>query len=506
VFLKRIIHSFFFGTRTKEMKLTCNYPLTSSLSAVLLMIITTCCQNSRGAAATAAATVDIPDTNLHSRNNSNNKNIARQQKQVMDPWKDDEIDNSSEFVLDYEQDPDFQTDPKVVVASDANVEINSNQDDKDDDDDLIDEEINVTVQNGYLIIDSNVTGVTNISLQEDMEQVAEYFGIDSTNPIEFEDFANNFGQCQFCDSDNGSGSSIDTDAYFANIKCTDWVTFSLFSGPEECAILRAGAVQHCGCKTTHNDENTTITEEMPLCDLCPNDSSIDPHQINMDVYLPTMSNELTCRDITKIPAVEGNKTCDAISSFGYVCGCPSAKPQCHVCSDGSSVERSNAVLKKNYYAWEQSMGIAAAAPGWDLTCAEVEDMLADNTKSACPSALNDFEQEYGVFIPAFCGCPNSLPPSAVDGGCAPCPSGYQLKDDDGELSEACLDWVTQESPLLLGDHSVCKTRQQDILGEDCCVPVERSLRTKASLQQHDETIASPSSSQERAHHQRHLRG
>ena len=334
-----------------------------------------------------------------------------------------------------------------------------------------DKPITLNIVDGVLIFDADdVKTKLSIEKGDGMEEVAEYFGVDSTDPGELQDFVDSFGECVFCDS-----GEIEPDKTFASTDCSDWLMFSLFSKEEECAILRAAAVSKCGCRT----ESLAITESTPICNLCP-DGNYDQTktQIHMDKLLPTMSNELTCRDIAKIPAVEGDKTCDAVAGFGHICGCGHAEPQCHLCPDGSRLSFPDRVLEKGYYATEEEL--ALEVEGKDLTCSSVEEIISDNAKSTCVTSIQDFEQEVGITLPAYCGCHNALPP--VDGGCDPCPDGYELSGKAvvsgtviDSLQMTCEDWAFQEAPLFLRDHEVCQSRQQ-VARDHCCVSPEEAAK------------------------------
>lgn len=339
----------------------------------------------------------------------------------------------------------------------SNTPNDSENDDGDGDDKAADAKLDIKLTDGVLIFETNGAATTNISIGDGMDEISAYFGVDNTDPEELENFVDSFGKCEFCDS-----GDIDVDSQFARIDCSDWLMFSLFSKKEECAILRAAAVEKCGCKPTNLP---AVTEDTPRCNLCP-DGSED--HINMDVYLPTMSNELTCRDITQIPAVEGDKTCNAVAGFGHICGCVGADSQCHICPDGSPLTRPNAVLEKGYYAADAAY---IQSGGLDLTCSGVEEMLADNTKSACFTSRKDFEKELGISIAPFCGCPNALPP--VDGGCEACPAGFQLSSILSNtmidsLHMTCSEWATEAAHLLISDHEVCYSRQRKVK-EHCCM-------------------------------------
>ena len=339
----------------------------------------------------------------------------------------------------------------------------------DDDLDDNDKPVTLNIIDGVLIFDAG-QGKTKLSVEkgDGMEEVAEYFGVDSTDPGELQDFVDSFGECVFCDS-----GEIEPEKTFASTDCSDWLMFSLFSKEEECSILRAAAVSKCGCRT----ESLAITESTPICNLCL-DGNYDQTktQIHMDKFLPTMSNELTCRDIAKLPAVEGDKTCSAVAAFGHFCGCGYAEPQCHLCPDGSRLSFPDRVLEKGYYATDEEL--ALEVEGKDLTCASVEEIISDNAKSTCVTAIHDFEQEVGIILPAYCGCHNALPP--VDGGCSPCPDGYEISGKAvasgtmiDTLQMTCEDWATLEAPLFLRDHEVCHSRQQAARG-DCCVSPEKA--------------------------------
>ena len=293
----------------------------------------------------------------------------------------------------------------------------------------------------------------SLGLEDGMAQVAAYFGIDHSNPDELDIFVNSFGTCEFCDN-----KDINLDKTFAGRDCSDWLMFSMFSKEDECSVLRAAAVQSCGCST----KELAITPETRTCDLCPG-SSIEG--VRLDQRIPTMSDELLCRNLLDIRAVEGSKTCDAVSGFAYICGCTGTTPQCNLCPDGSSPSRPEAELK---------VGSAT------VTCAEYDESLWMNTKSTCPSAIQELQKGVGLDPISYCGCPNVEKPLF---GCRPCRPGFKIRDDletdlyVSSIQMTCQKWADEWAPFTVNE-DICQQTQAQVNSECCTEMTQEEIEAE----------------------------
>lgn len=313
-----------------------------------------------------------------------------------------------------------------------------------------------------------------------MDEINNLFGGGSNNKnINIHDIAPTVGSCVFCDTKN-----IDNNKTFAGMKCEDWSLYSPFALEDECNILRAAAVESCGC----TPPKTITTTNHDICTLCPDGTTTN---IKYNLSLPTMSDELLCRDILHIPAVEGQKTCQAVQSFAYFCGCTNTNPPCSVCrTNGGYLSQpykiiggfSNEILLKK----TQANSISTARTNnnlstlgqhhHDMTCADFDHWLSDHTQSSCPKDIADMESRWGISLPAYCGCTNTPIPELCD----PCPPGFVLNNDDSvseiavnDLGMTCQTWANEWAPFVV-EPSVCLTLQAKA-ESDCCHAAEPEL-------------------------------
>jgi hypothetical protein len=347
---------------------------------------------------------------------------------------------------------------------------------------------------GGVLVSASNGAYTNISIEEELQEVAGVIdAIGIMDPNDLSSLMDSFGSCVFCDA-----GDIMPNQVLAGMKCSDWQTFSLLATEDECAVLRAVAVESCGCQPKWLE----AAAKAATCSLCL-DGSLDG--VQLDTRIPTMSSALSCQDIAHLPAVEGEKTCQSVAAFGYVCGCPGTKPQCHLCSDGSLPSRPQAILEITdpensglEAVLQQNAGgavgrAANARDGEDLTCASLNKALSVYTKSACIRTIQEIEKASGLSIPAFCGCAAAnatapkkelvVPTETVNlRGCDPCPAGLKLKStasfrQDDILShpslptiQSCKEWVFDYAPFLYNE-TKCSAIQQIVAGH-CCGPLK----------------------------------
>jgi len=272
------------------------------------------------------------------------------------------------------------------------------------------------------------------------------------------------GGCQFCDG------SFDGSKQFAGFSCDKWEFFAKYTIADECSILRAAAVQFCGCPTT--------VEE--TCELCPHGYGGGFAENDFLFAL----NGVACSDIVAMPAVDGGFTCSIVERFSYYCECPGTKPTCSLCGDddkGNPVQMANPdqvlisgdddsgiprttcagfnKLLSLQPAADEEMAMSVGRVSGEGGPGSAASMMR---KSPCEQALASAEQQTGVRVEGICGCPNAKVP---DFPCPPCAEGFVLQYDDNECMK-----LMDVAPFIT-DAVKCGFLHEGAQTKGCCVEV-----------------------------------
>lgn len=259
------------------------------------------------------------------------------------------------------------------------------------------------------------------------------------------------GSCTFCDSSN----NIDSSLTLAGVPCDQWAMLAVLAPPgDQCTLLRAAAVQFCGCES----------QVQQTCQLCPDGSRA--YDSNQSLLL---IRGLTCNDIEDMPAVDGNATCSFVERFSYICGCPGVAPECSLCGKGLNgyplpMANPNEVLAVGNPAKNQSDTTCAL---WDkllsletlmYSGASAQGRAASSSTSGCAASKQAANDNLGLQLDGICGCPNVKP----NGNCDICDAGYVLQD-----TMKCQT-IGSVAPFVTNATS-CETMKQAALQSSCCV-------------------------------------
>jgi len=199
-----------------------------------------------------------------------------------------------------------------------------------------------------------------------------------------------FMLCKFCDE----GPIESPENFFGGLQCSDWEKISNVALGEQCTLLRAGAVRYCGCPTTKTE----------TCSLCPDGSE------DVDQDLSVTVVDFQCKDITNsIVAVDGDRTCDTLSKYAYVCRCPGVVPSCTLCDNDETLSNpSNLLLSTDLTATDGILG-ETSCQEYDRVLSTVLPVHATATK--CQEQVLAAQDAIGFDIRSYCGCPTTGTPA-----------------------------------------------------------------------------------------------
>lgn len=254
--------------------------------------------------------------------------------------------------------------------------------------------------------------------------------------------------CVFCESTD----IFDPQLQFAGMSCNQWALLSVFAPPgDECTLLRAAAVEFCGCPTQVEER----------CQLCPNGRQgyDEEHSI-------LMMQEVKCKDVVDLVAVDGEETCQFLDRFSYTCGCPGVVPSCSLCGQDSNgkqlqMTRPDEVLIPGDFrkpdttcsAWDKVLSIDPEADPIQMVAQGRDGM------TPCQKAMKQSEEQTGLHLPGLCGCPGVEPANI----CSPCSEGFELDKDNEECDR--LSWV---APHVMTT-TKCAVMQEAAIVVGCCV-------------------------------------
>jgi len=245
--------------------------------------------------------------------------------------------------------------------------------------------------------------------------------------------------------------------------------------------LRAGAVDFCGCEIIDDDENNNVFDEATkTCNLCP-DGSTDVQQ-DMSVS----KADFHCKDITTMTAVDGEQTCEVLSQYSYVCGCPAVQSSCTLCEEGHTLANpSNLIISTDFSKTELLS---------DTTCADYDKVFStivprnSANNEGCRERVLDSQNAIGFDVMSFCGCSSSsssivsspskpLATSTTEEQppytCNPCPEGMQPKQNDLDtvsetMMTSCRVWL--DLVTFITKEEQCLAFRERATA-DCCIPV-----------------------------------
>lgn len=135
------------------------------------------------------------------------------------------------------------------------------------------------------------------------EELADLFELPNFENFTF-DLGN--GNCTLCDN-----QEVALEGDVDGLSCDDWQVVSylgVHTGSDQCNLLRAAAVQYCGCPVPVENEGKT-------CEICPQGQ--EPG--NLEALESTIG--VTCDDLGSVAAVDGDKTCASVSALTQECNC-----------------------------------------------------------------------------------------------------------------------------------------------------------------------------------------